>query len=133
MIGQLGDIEFEVSSDKVLTFDGLSRKSSARYAYHSRQGMKELGEFLGPSLEEISMTISLSVTGNINPNEEIKRLRELLISGEAVLFILNGEVQGDGHWCVTSVSESHKLVDAQGRTLAADVQISLKEYLKTRE
>lgn len=133
MIGQLGDIEFEVSSDKVLTFDGFSRAGTARYAYHTRQGHKELSEFLGPSLQEISMTISLSVTGKVDPNKEIKRLRELMALGEAVLFILNGEVQGDGYWCITNLSESHKTIDSQGRTLAADVQVSLKEYLETRE
>lgn len=133
MIGQLGEIGFEVSSDKILTFDGLSRSGSARYAYHTRQGGKELGEFLGPSLDEISMTISLSVTGKVDPMEEIKRLREMMALGEAVLFILNGEVQGDGYWCITGLGEAHKVIDNRGRTLSADVQVSLKEYLETRE
>ena len=41
-IGSLSSIQFEVSSEKVRTFDGLKRNASARLAFHNRQGAKEL-------------------------------------------------------------------------------------------
>lgn len=134
MIGQLGDIVFEVSSeDRVLTFDGLSRSGAARFAYHTRQGCKELSEFLGPALQEIAFEMVLSVSHRVDPKEEIERLREMRDNGEAVLFVLDGEPQGDGYWTITSLSEAHKYIDNKGRTLAVTVQVSLKEYLDVRE
>lgn len=133
MIGSLGDIPFEVSSEKVRTFDGLTRAGAARFAYHNRQGGKELSEFLGPALEDVSFTMRFSVVGRVNPDEEIKKLRALRDSGTAVLFVLNGEPQGEDHWNIVSLSEEHKVVDGRGRTLALDVSVTLKEYIQTRE
>lgn len=132
MIGSLGDIPFEVSSEKIRTFDELRRSGSARYAYHNRQGGKEQSEFLGPTLEDITMTIRLTVMGKVNPKKEVEALRELRDDGTAVLFILNGEPQGVGYWNIVGMSEEHKIVDAQGRTLHLDVSLTLKEYEETR-
>lgn len=133
MIGQLGDISFSVSSERVMTFDDLTRQGSARFASHSRQGGKELSEFLGPSLSAISMKIRLSAAAGVNPKEELTRLREIMNTGEAVLFVLDGEPQGDAYWNITALSEAHKIIDNEGRTISAEVSVSLKEYLDTRE
>ena len=133
MIGSLGDIPFEVSSEKVRTFDELNRSGSARFAYHNRQGAKELSEFLGASLEDLSFTIRLSVVGKLNPNEEVEKLRAIRDEGMSVLFVLNGEPQGDGYWNIVSMSEDHKIVDNRGRSLIIDCALTLKEYLPTRE
>ncbi len=133
MIGSLGDIPFEVSSEKVRTFDELTRSGSARFAYHNMQGGKERSEFLGPSLEDITFNIRLSVVGKVNPDAEVKKLRTIRDEGTAVLFILNGEPQGADHWNIVNVSEGHKVVDGRGRTLVLDVSVTLKEYIQTRE
>ena len=132
-LGSLGDIPFEVSSEKVRTFDELNRSGSARFAYHNRQGSKELSEFLGASLEDITMQIRLSVTSSVNPANEMKALRKIRDEGTAVLFVLDGEPQGDGYWNIVSLNEEHKVVDRRGRTLLLDVSVTLKEYLPTRE
>lgn len=89
-IGSLGAITFEVSADKVRTFDGFERSGSARLAFHERQGGKPLAEFLGPNVDSISMDIRFSVYDGVNPTEEVKALRAARDNGDALLLVLDG-------------------------------------------
>jgi phage protein U len=132
-IGSLGDISFEVSSEKIRTFDELQRNASARLALHNRQGGKELIEFVGPSVETITFSMRLSAYERLNPTEEVKALRKLRDAGEAVLFILDGMPQGDGYWIIESLSEEYDYVDNKGRPYVINCSLTLKEYLPTRE
>ena len=47
-IGSLGNVVFEVSSEKVKTLRDMQRQGSARFATHEIIGKKPLREFLGP-------------------------------------------------------------------------------------
>ena len=61
MIGTLGrKIIFEVSDNRVLTFESMSREVSGRWTEHEVLGVKPKAEFLGPGLQTISLTIHLS-------------------------------------------------------------------------
>jgi phage protein U len=132
-VGSLGNISFEVSANMIRTFDELKRGGSARFAYHSRQNAKELPEFLGPSAETLSFNIRLSAYEGVNPSDEAKALRAMRDNGEAVLFVLDGEPQGEGYWIIESVSEDHDHIDNRGRPTVITCAVSLKEYLPTRE
>lgn len=129
MIGALGDIVFTVSSDKVRTFDGLSRSGSARLATHELINRKPLMEFLGPGGETISMQISFSVYEGLNPEQEAKALRELRDKGKAVALILGGQPLGEGLWLVESLNETHKHIDNTGAAYQIDVSVTLREYI----
>jgi phage protein U len=132
-VGSLGLVVFEVSAEKVRTFDGLRRSGAARFAYHNRQGGKELPEFLGTSAESISFEIRLSAYEGVNPTEEVISLRTMRDAGEAVLFILDGVPQGEGYWVVENISEEHSYFDNRGRPTVITCALTLKEYLPTRE
>ncbi|MDR3164984.1 MAG: phage tail protein [Synergistaceae bacterium] len=132
-IGSLGLVVFEVSAEKVRTFDGLKRSGTARFAYHNRQGGKELPEFLGPSAESISLEIRLSAYERVNPTKEVTTLRTMRDTGEAVFFILDGVPQGEGFWVIESISEEHSYFDNRGRPIAIKCSLTLKEYLPTME
>lgn len=129
MIGALGDIVFTVSSDKVRTFDGMSRSGSARLTTHELINRKPLMEFLGPGGETISMQISFSVYDGLNPEDEAKSLRELRDNGKAVALILGGQPLGDGLWLVESLNETHKHIDNNGAAHQIDVSVTLREYI----
>ena len=131
-VGSLGDVVFEVSSEKVRTFDNLRRSGAARYAYHGRQSEKELAEFLGPSAESITMEIRLSAYEGLNPTNEVQSLRSMRDTGEAALFILDGIPQGTDCWVIENLSETHKFFDNRGRPAVITCSISLREYLRTR-
>lgn len=129
MIGALGDIVFTVSSDKVRTFDDMSRSGSARLATHELINRKPLIEFLGPGGETISLKISFSVYDGLNPEDGTKALREMRDKGKAVALILAGQPLGDGLWLVESLNETHKHIDNTGAAHQIDVSVTLKEYI----
>lgn len=61
-IGSLGDIVFEVSSSKVVTFKDYKRTTKARFQSHDIIGQKPILEYLGPDGEEISFTMQFSIS-----------------------------------------------------------------------
>lgn len=130
MIGSLGPIPFTASADKVRTFDGYSKQAEARFSEHTIIGKKPLLEFTGPGLESISMKIRLDAFLGINPLTEITRLAELRDAGQALPLVIGGKYKGD--YVISSLSETHRTHDNQGRLLLADVQIELKEYADDR-
>ena len=132
MIGSLGDIVFEVDTNKTKTFDELQRNASARLVSHEVIDGKPYTEFTGAGCESISFEMILSVSLGIQPEEEIKDLRKLRDTGEAVLFVLDGIPQGDDMWVVESLSETYRYVDNRGRPGVIAASVTLREYLEVK-
>ena len=130
MIGYLGDVVFEVSADKVRTFDDLKRSGSARFASHDLIGRKPLLEFGGPGLDTISFTVTLASWLGVKPEEEVETLRNMRDEGMAVDFVLNGKPQGEGLWAVESVSEESKYITQDGVENFIKCSLTLKEYVE---
>ena len=129
-IGSLGDVVFEVSSEKVQTFKDLKRNSAARIATHEIIGQKPILEFIAPGLEEISFTMHLNIGLGVNIKETLDLLRTMRDGGRVVDLIIAGEPITDNKWLVTSLSESVNFTDGEGNLLSVDVEVSLKEYLR---
>lgn len=87
-----------------------------------------MSEFLGPGLEQISFTVRLDVSHGVNPEEELKKLREMRDSGEVAVLIIGGEPVTENYWALTSLREQHKVFTGDGKLIKADVEITLKEY-----
>lgn len=130
MIGTLGAVVFEVSADKVQTFDDFKRSGSGRWDTHDLWGRKPALEFKGPGLEQIGFSIHLDFSLGINPGEQLNLLRKMRDRGMAVPFILNGKPLTEHLWVVESVSEAWTQIDNKGSLLAADVELTLFEYVK---
>ncbi len=129
MIGTLGDVVFETSSEKIRTFDGMKRSGSARWATHDIMAHKPVLEFLGSGMEQISFSMRFDVSLGINPAAELETLRGLRDAGEASQLILNGKPIGEHKWVIESLSENWERIDNLGRLLVATVDITLKEYV----
>ena len=130
MIGSLGDVVFEVSTEIVRTFRELQIQRSAKYSEHAIHGGKALLEFTGLSHTSASLYMRLSAGLGVNPKEELNELREILNNHEAVPFILDGEPQGDGLWVLESLDENHEIIDNHGMTIIVEVSLKLKEYIR---
>ena len=130
MIGSIGEVVFEVDSEhSILTFDELNESHSASYAEHALLNGKGLLEFTGIKASSMSLNIHLNMELGVNPDEQIRRLLEILEEHEAVNFILAGIPKGNGRWIIESLDVRHKLIDNRGYTRSADVSLKLKEYL----
>ena len=89
VIGSLGDVVFEVSSETVKSFDNYKRVNSSRWASHDIIGKKPVKEYLGPGLIEVGFSIKLSVFLGVSPEKELDALRGYCENGEIVKFIIN--------------------------------------------
>ncbi len=133
MIGSFGDVIFEVYPEKVRTFRDFQIQRSAKYAEHAIYGHKGLLEFTGLSAATASFRVRLDAGLGVNPREELIALRDILTKHEAVLFILDGEPQGDGFWVLESLDESFEIVDNMGVLIAVEVSLKIKEYVEINE
>lgn len=130
MIGSLGDVVFDVSTEHVRTFRDMKIQRTAKYSEHAIHGGKALLEFTGYSPASLSFSIRLDASLGINPKQELEALRDILTGHQAVPFILDGEPQGDGLWALESIDESYEVIDSYGTFIALDVALKLKEYIE---
>ncbi len=129
MLGSLGPVIFEVSAERVRTFDKLKRNGTGRWATHEIIGKKSVLEFLGPEIEEISFSMRFDVMLGLNPSDEVKVLRDLRDTGEVVSLIIGGKPVTENKWVVISVSEDNPYIDNKGNILVINVDVSIKEYV----
>lgn len=131
MVGSLGDIVFEVSSESVRTFRDLSMQRSTKYAEHEVHAGKALLEFTGFAPISASLKIRLDAGLGIDPSEELNALREILSKHEAIPFILDGEPQGEHLWVIETMDEDHQVLNNSGTLIVVEVSLALKEYVES--
>ncbi|MCP3921905.1 MAG: hypothetical protein GY714_04890 [Desulfobacterales bacterium] len=102
-IGILGNIAFEVSSDKVITLQAFKRSMKARYATHPVINKKPVLEYLGPDLSDVDFQITLSKQLGTDPIIEINKIKKIIESGEAQSLRIGDEEFG--LFVVESMSE----------------------------
>ena len=129
-IGTLGDIVFEVSTDKIHTFKDFNRSSSARLATHEIIGKKPIVEFLSPDLEQITFSMHLNTLLGVDIAQTLERLREIRDTGEIVNLVINNEPVTQNKWLVQSLSEPVKVFDGKGGIVSMDISVTLTEYVE---
>lgn len=123
MIGTLGTVVFEASSESIRTFNGLSITRTARFATHELYNQRPVVEYLGEALETATFTVRFDVSAGLNPREELAGLKAILDSGQP-----NDLIIGDanmGSFVLESITETHRVIDGTGMLLVADVSLNL--------
>lgn len=131
-IGSFGDVIFEVSKDKMLTFNDLEKKSSGRWNEHSIAGNKAKLEFDGPGLADLNYNILLRAEHGINPMKQVSRLERMQNRGEAHHFILGQKPIMINKLVVMDLTEKLRNIDQQGNVFTIEVTVSLKEYVESK-
>lgn len=127
-IGTLGPITFNVSRERIQTFEDFSIESSARIAIHDNLQNKPIVEFIGPGLDKLSLKINWSISCKLNPEKEVKKLVEQKEKGGVIPFFLGGKPVGRGKYLIESISSLNKVIDNRGNILSMEITISLIEY-----
>lgn len=129
-IGSFGDVAFKVSTKTVETFDGMAWESSAKYATHDRHIQADLLEYLGPELDTISFSMTLSACLGVGPWKEVTKLRKMARKGQVHRLVIGGKVYGSHKWAIEKCSIEMRRFDGQGRLMEAEAKLTLKEYPK---
>lgn len=130
LIGNLGSlITFEVSSDKVLTFNNLNQTVKGRWATHSLIGSKPMPEFLGPDLRSITFQIFVTVEHGVSPRVTMERIENAAETGTPYPLVIGGRLIGKNQWRVTQMSEAWGAVIRGGIIASANLSVTLEEYV----
>ena len=128
VIGAFGDIVFEVSSLKVLTFDRYKRVVKAKYAAHEIINRPAVLELVGRQLEEISLKVKAIANLGVNPAELALTLRDICQKGEPNFLILDDTVIGENEFVITDVTEN-VLMWHGGTAFSNELDLNFKEYV----
>ena len=129
MIGTLGTkIIFEVSAERLLTFEAITREISGRWTAHEILAAKPKTEFLGPGAQTASLTIHLSAALGVKPREMLETIESMVESGSAEYLVVGGKMIGQNKFYVESASESWDRIYSRGELAAASVTLNLGEY-----
>ena len=130
MIGSIGDVTFETSSQRIRTLFDMKRTGAVRLAQHERMNEKAITEFVGKGLENMSFSMQLARYMGVDPDKEAERLREYRDNGTPLLFMLNNKVVGENKWLIESISEEVERFGRDGEILLMNVELSLSEYVE---
>lgn len=130
MIGYYGDIVFEISDSRILTFSDFQRSSTSRWAKHEVIGKKPTSEFLGPDLDTISFTVTLNGQYGVRPREEMDRWLIKVRNGKAETLVIGNKALGVDKWVVKSVSQMWEVIFSKGEVLKGKIDIELEEYVE---
>ena len=129
-VGSLGDIVFEVRDDKIITPRNVKWTDTANFAEHSRHCSTTLVEYVGDKPDTITLLLKLSDYLGVKTMEQLKKLKAYKRFGKTLRLILGKKPYGRWKWVITKISVSMEYSDKRGNLTQADVQISLKEYIK---
>lgn len=131
VIGCLGDIAFEVSSNVVKTFNNFKWSGAARYSTHQRHGGNALTEFVALDPDKISFDITLSAYLGVNPMSEINKIWDYERKGTTLPLVIGSKSYGKYRWTISSHEVKAKYYDKSGNVTSATVSVNLQEYLNS--
>ena len=111
------------------TFAELKQTSSGRWAEHEPINSKPLSEFLGPGLDELEMTMTLTPMLGVDPKDSYEKVREGVRKGEYHPMILGGIPLSGNMWYIDKITgESSKFAAGTGKILWMKLSLLIKEY-----
>ena len=135
MIGAIGAKElddviiFEVSDEKILTFQNFVRSNKARYTKHDILLKKPILEFTGADLDSITLQIILKAELSVNPRKEMDKLIRIQRDGITVSIIIGGGAFGMYRWVITDLNMPWERIDSKGILTSATCNLTLQEYV----
>ncbi len=128
-IGNLGNlIVFEVSTSKVLTFDGMTQSVKGRWTVQNPILGKPYPEFLGSGQRTISLSVFLSAMHGVRPRKTMERIEEAVESGTPHTLVIGNKKVGSFQWVITDISEAWGDIIQGGKLVSASLALNLAEY-----
>lgn len=125
-IGNWGSyLKFQTDDSKVLTFDGFSRKASARVSKHNIISGKPVLEYLGPDLQSITFRIELNAMLGVRPRKEEERLLKRI--GYVAPLVIGGR-KICSRAMLTGVGSAYNIVLLKGEVLSISLDVTMTEY-----
>ena len=106
-IGAWGtDVIFETSDKRVLTFNDMNRTVGSEWATHSRIGLKDQVEYLRPTLQKLTFSITLDALHGVRPRSTMEMISDHSEKGSVFPMVVGGRRVGKHKWRITRTSEA---------------------------
>lgn len=130
MIGSFGDVIFETSDKRILTFSNFTHSVAGRWKTTETIGGKPKKEFLGADTQSVTFDIHLNVVFGESPEKVMKYLNLMALSGKVYPLIIGGKPIGINslYWSLVSVSNAWDVIMNDGKITKATVSLSMEEY-----
>ena len=127
-VGYIDDFILMVNKYATRTFDGLSRKSTARYHDHAVINGKPIPELTGYELDDIVFELTLTSALGVDPLTEYEALRSKVLSGKVMNIFLHGRLEGAFNIRSIECEETHW---SKGRPAVMKISLICKEYIES--
>lgn len=121
-----GNLVFEVSGFRILTFSGYNRKTRHKYSRHQILNNVSKLESVGIEPQEISMKITLLQSLGVDVKAETAKIRKLCDEGTVDYLIVANEVLG--LFVIEEVTEDAEMFDCWGRPILSKLDLKFVEY-----
>lgn len=129
VVGNLGDIVFEVSDSVVNTFDKMTWSGSVRHAIHQRHLGDARTEYTGRDPDRISFEMTLSWYLGVDTIEVLNTIWAYERDAVTLPLVIGEKAYGKYRWVIENHQTSMRSYDEIGNLTTAVVQISIMEYL----
>ena len=126
-LGQIGDIPFEVSSKKVMSFNSFTRTDSPRVSEINYINKRPGTQYNGTARSTGSFTLPLFSSLGVDIEDACLTLRGYAKQGKALKFILGGKSVFFKDVRITSLETSFSDFDGKGKPIAATANVSVEE------
>ncbi len=127
-VGSFGELIFQVSAQKILTFDSLTVQTEARWTEHERHLQNPLPEYQGVQNDKITLPVYLSAFAGTNPAEEIGKIQSMIKTGTPHYLVIGTAAYGNVRWVIQKAKIDMQRYDNDGNLLEASVSMTLFEY-----
>jgi len=129
-IASFGTKVFEVSGDKIYTFQDFQCSASLQTEKQDSVGNKPSTYNKGSDLDTIGFKLKLDISYGINPRNEWEDWKTIMESSVSYPFILGGKPIGNNKYLLVGVKPSNFNVDNKGNILSMELDFSFDEYVR---
>ncbi len=128
MIGRFGSLRFNVSYNKILTFDDMRLTSALKLTEHDVPGWKGRVEVTGEELDEVTLHIILMASEGVRPRSKYQTIRSMMRNREAQYLIIGNKAVMDRRCIISKIESEWKDILNQGKVARIELDVTFKEY-----
>ena len=130
IIGLYGEIVFGIAAGQGFLIEELRESSRAKFVEHEILNSKPMTEFVGLENDNVSLSMNFVADYTTLPIVAIPLLQGLLRQPKAYPLLVGKRVIGSfsSQFVLTEVTCTYKYFTGDGTLMAADIDVSLKEY-----
>ncbi len=130
MIATFQNKVFQVSSNSIYTFEGLSWSGSLNTETQDKIGSKPSTYIKGENLMPLEFEIKLRADKNLDVRTEIEDWESIKSKANPSNFILGNKTIGKNKWLLKTVETSDMNIDNNGKILKATIKLSFEEFVR---